>query len=1002
MKSLERVKYWRSLDELEGSAEFQAFVQREFPTAASEFPEGISRRRWMQIMGASFALASVAGCRWQTEKITPFAKRPENRIPGEPQQYATSIDLAGTIHPLLVTCHDGRPIKVEGNSEHPASRGSSDQFAQASILDLYDPDRSHELRLRQNRRTFAREWSDFESWGRDHFAKLARSKGRGLALLLEPTSSPVLKQSLRRLQSRFPECEVFEFASVSNEQRHLASQAVFGERLQTHFDLERARVILCLDEDLLRGHPSASRHAREFSTRRSPDGAWMNRLFVVESRLSVTGSNADHRLPVRSSEIGTFLVDLERELTRAQQHGNRDTSTYSYREQFLCALAEDLLHHGGESAIAVGAHQSAAVQAKVHRLNHQLGNIGKTVHYTCDARGIDNAGTLPDLVQRIQRKAINTLLVLGGNPVYTSPLDSGFAEAIGRVEHSIHLSRYLNETSQLSEWHLPETHPFESWGDVRGDDGVYSACQPLMSPLLGGRSALQVVSWIAQDSRDPQQLIRRSAAQELGALSDKQWRRLLHDGFQIGSEYRRILPTITSEVTVFEPQRPTDGLEVVFHPSDAVYDGVFANNGWLQETPDPLTKLTWDNVALIGPGTAADLGVEHGMVIELAGRARSIRLPAFIMPGQADGSIAVALGYGRTAAGMVGGDLERSVAPVGTNANRLRSMKALHVENGVRVKVTKERHDLATTQDHHAIDTVGLEERGTRVGELVRGGTLDEYRQHPDFAQHQVHHPPLESLWEEKSYDGHAWGMSIDLNKCIGCNACTVACQAENNVPVVGKDQVLRGREMHWIRMDRYFSGDEENPDVTHQPVACHHCENAPCEQVCPVAATVHSDEGLNDMVYNRCVGTRYCANNCPYKVRRFNFFDYNEQLSEPGRELTQLIINPEVTVRSRGVMEKCTYCVQRIQNVKIDAKNDRRAILDGEIKTACQQACPSQAIEFGDLNDPNSRVAQAHADSRAYGMLAELNVKPRTKYLARITNPHPMITGAAASTISR
>ncbi len=509
---------------------------------------------------------------------------------------------------------------------------------------------------------------------------------------------------------------------------------------------------------------------------------------------------------------------------------------------------------------------------------------------------------------------------------------------------------------------------------------------------------------LCEDPREAEQIVREAVATVLeGGLSDTQWNQLLHDGFQRKTEFKpELVSTHVDRSAVLERLRLSGpmvpGIEVVFTTGDSVLDGCFANNAWLQETPEYLTKLTWDNAAIISPETASKLGIEHATLVRLQRNGNEISVPAFILPGQAADSIGLALGYGRRSAGVIGGMADQQIASVGIDVNPLRSWTSPNYVDDVEVVPTTEKYEFATTQDHHSIDTVGLEETGRRVGELVRAGTLDEFQQHADFAQHVTHHNPLESLWNETSYEGHAWGMSIDLNKCIGCNACTVACQAENNIPVVGKEQVAKGREMHWLRIDRYFTGNVENPEVATQPVACHHCENAPCEQVCPVAATVHSDEGLNDMVYNRCIGTRYCANNCPYKVRRFNFFNYNKELEEPSRELVQLAINPEVTVRSRGVMEKCTYCVQRIQSVKIDAKNDRRPIRDGEIKTACQQACPTTAIEFGDLNDPNSQVAAAHADPRAYGMLAELNVKPRTKYLARIRNPHPALVKQESS----
>ncbi len=591
------------------------------------------------------------------------------------------------------------------------------------------------------------------------------------------------------------------------------------------------------------------------------------------------------------------------------------------------------------------------------------------------------------------------MLLLGGNPAFDAPGDLQFAEALSSVPTTIRLGQYDDETAQLCTWQLPETHAFESWGDVRGWDGTLCASQPLIDPLLNGRSRIELLALICADPREPQSIVREAIAESAGQpdFADTEWSRLLHDGFLEGTESpvwdaTSQLAGRREEILQAVVNRARTDLELVFTHSGSVLDGRFANNGWLQETPDYLTKLTWDNAAIISPATAAQLGIEHATLVRLQSGDAEIEIPAFLLPGQAAGSIGVAVGYGRTAAGVIGGHRDKDLPTVGVDVNPLRRSNEMAFTNDVRLIPTATRYQFATTQEHHAIDTVGLEETGRRVGELVREATLEEFQQQPDVAQHVVHHNPLESLWQEPSYDGHAWGMSIDLNRCIGCNACVVACQAENNVPIVGKDQVAKGREMHWIRIDRYFQGTPENPSVATQPVACHHCENAPCEQVCPVAATVHSHEGLNDMVYNRCIGTRYCANNCPYKVRRFNFFDYNKPLEDANRQLAELVINPEVTVRSRGVMEKCTYCVQRIQSVKIDAKNSRRPIRDGEIKTACQQACPAQAIEFGDLNDPASRVSQAHADPRAYGMLAELNVKPRTSYLAQIRNPNPKL----------
>ncbi len=989
--------YWRSLGELQDTPEFREFVHREFPVAASEFPEGVSRRRWMQLMGASLALGGLSGCRWQVEEIAPFAMRPENRIPGKPEYYATSIEIGGMPRHLLATCFDGRPVKIEGNPEHPACKGGTDVFAQASILGLYDPDRSDSLRERVGRQDFRRTWPEFERFCERHFAAKQAGGGQGLALLIEPTCSVTLHSLLRQFRRRFPQALVCAYSPLADDQELSGIQLAFGRPLRPRFQLEKAKRLFCLDADLLGIHAAAPFHARGFASGREP-GDGMHRCYVAESQYSVTGAAADHRLPVPSHQLGWLLAHVD-SLVR-QGLGLAGTSGLEPLppavERFAAAVADDLVAHPGESLVAVGPGQPADVHALAMDLNATLGNIDRTV-VLFDRSHEAPTSSLAELVAAMRGGEVDTLVMLGGNPVYDAPGALQFSEALSQVATTVRLGLYDDETSAKCTWALPAAHAFESWGDARACDGTLSVRQPLIEPLLNGKSPIEILGWLCDNRRDPQEIVRESIAAAAGrTLSQAEWGRLLHDGFLSAtqatvaapSDFARHRASILGRLA--KPAK--SDLELVFTVSDSVLDGRFANNGWLQEKPDSLTKLAWDNAAIVSPATASTLGVAHGNLVRLECHAAAIDLPVFVLPGQAAGSIGVALGYGRRAAGVVGGHADGGVASVGVDVNPLRTWADQAFTTELRVTPLGGRYEFATTQDHHAIDTVGLAETGRRVGELVREGTRQEYEEHPDFAQHRSHHNPLESLWKEPSYEGHAWGMAIDLNKCIGCSACVIACQAENNVPIVGKDQVAKGREMHWLRVDRYFQGDVDNPQVANQPVACHHCENAPCEQVCPVAATVHSDEGLNDMIYNRCVGTRYCANNCPYKVRRFNFFDYNKQLEEPNRQLAQLLINPEVTVRSRGVMEKCTYCVQRIQSVKIDAKNERRPILDGEIKTACQAACPTTAISFGDLNDPASIVSQAHSDPRAYGMLSELNVKPRTKYLARIRNPNPVL----------
>ena len=987
--------YWRSLGELQDTAEFRDFLHREFPVAASEFPEGVSRRRWLQLMGASLALGGLTGCRWEPEQIAPFAMRPENRIPGVPEQFATSIDIAGMPRHLLVTCYDGRPIKVEGNPEHPDSRGATDTFAQASILDLYDPDRSGALRETRKRKSFTRSWDEYDSFLEQHFAGYRATLGAGLGILVEPIRSLSEQALLVKIQERFPKLRLFQFSTLESHER-TAAERVFGTPLRTSLRLNKAHRLLCLDADPLGIDATSVRNIGDFATLRTPN-AQMSRLYAVESQFTVTGAAADHRLPLKSNDIGGFLSHIDAQIrnrladpsAEPQSHDLPDTMA-----RFAEAVVDDLLTHQQDSAIVVGARQPTAVHEMAFQLNQLLGNLGRAIELVRDADNLRWSDPA-ELAPLAKNGALKTLFVIGGNPVYDLPSDIPFRDVLDQIPTTIRCGQYDDETSAHCTWHVPVAHPFESWGDVQAWDGRPSITQPLIAPLLNGRSRVQLLAQCANDRREPQAIVRAAVdAYNHRNASSEDWKQWVHDGFvndfpsPIAIDQ---LPTTSPPPPPIPFSSETD-VELVFTASSTALDGRFANNGWLQETPDFLTKLTWDNAAIVSPQTATDLGLTHGKFARIEVREQQVEIPVYVMPGQARGSIGLAIGYGRTRSGIIGGQASEGIASVGVDVMPLRSIEAPFIGTATRVVPLDRTFEFATTQDHHAIDTVGREEIGQRVGKLVHEGPLDLYLEQPDFAHHGSHHIESDPLWQEPAYEGHAWGMAIDLNKCIGCNACTIACQAENNVPIVGKEQVALGREMHWLRIDRYFKGDVEEPEVTHQPVACHHCENAPCEQVCPVAATVHSDEGLNDMVYNRCVGTRYCANNCPYKVRRFNFLNYNEQLEEANRELVQLAVNPEVSVRSRGVMEKCTYCVQRIQNVKIDAKTGRRTIEDGEVKTACQQACPAQAIEFGDLNDPNSRVTQAHADARAYGMLAELNVKPRTKYLARIRNPHPLL----------
>ncbi len=1017
--------YWRSLEELAGRPEFSRHLAAEFPDAADVRQDGLSRRRFLQLMSASLALAGLAGCRWPEEKIVPFAHRPEGYVPGETRQFATSLEIAGVAAGLLVTSYDGRPIKVEGNPEHPCSLGAADVFAQASILELYDPDRSQTVVQRSGHQVLNQDWEAFAVFAKQHFAELEPQKGQGLAVLVEATTSPSVARLREELLARMPQTRWYEYEAVSTDSEREGTVMAFSEPHRVRLDLSGARAIVAFDVDLLRGHPTALHNARQLARSRHPDAEQMSRLYAFESGYSLTGVMADHRFPTPTCQVPIVAACLAAELFLNQDlalppntgyvaHLLRPFLDHPLRPAATAAVARDLLASRGASLLAAGPTQPPFAHALCFLMNAALENVGRTVHLRADPELRPyHHRAMGNLVYRMSRGQVTTLLILGGNPAYDAPgnLPGGvsFAEALGKVGTSIHLSLYRNETSRACTWHLPRAHALEAWSDLRNPDGSLAAAQPLIEPLYGGRTPAELLSLLLeQPARTAHDLVRRAFHQETGGRGEvpaddpdfeARWQAFLRAGWLAGSaapevpaRFRSPLvgPNLTKGLQEAQElgrvRLDRNNLELVFAPDGKLFDGRFANNAWLQELPDFLTKLTWDNAALLGPATAAALGVGQGDVVRLQWEGRQAELPVYVLPGQAAWSVTVLLGYGRTAAGRVGDG-------VGVDVNGLRHGLKFWGGPGLRLTRSGRRHNLACTQDHHAIDTLGADERRQRIGPLVREADLAEYREHPDFAVHLgPHHPPLVSLWQERRSEGHRWGMAIDLNSCIGCNACVVACQAENNIPVVGKKQVGKGREMQWLRLDRYFRGEPENPRVAHQPVACVQCENAPCEQVCPVAATVHSEEGLNVMVYNRCVGTRYCSNNCPYKVRRFNFFNYQKHLTETQK----MAYNPEVTVRSRGVMEKCTYCVQRIQKAKIRAKNERRILGDGEIVPACAQTCPTQAIVFGDLNDPASRVAGLQAEQRAYRMLAELNVKPRTAYLARVRNPNPELATAA------
>ncbi|GIW99650.1 MAG: molybdopterin oxidoreductase [Pirellulaceae bacterium] len=1040
--------YWQSLGELEGTPEFEQFLDREFPVAASEFPEGVSRRRWLKLMGASIALSGAAGCRYGPVELAPFVIRPENTVAGVPKHYATNFQWAGRAVHLLVTNRDGRPIKVEGNPDHPLMRrtepndleggkerfasAGTDVFSQACVLQLYDPDRLDAVLRRDGEKVERSSWEAFARYAAQRVEALATNQGQSLAILMAPSLSPSVNRLVREAVARFPQARVVQYASIGGEPQAKVCAQAAGQPVELLYDLSQAKVICALDCDLLGNDPNMLLYSRQFSRGRAVPGDGMNRLYAAESRFSLTGATADTRVALRSSQIGALLDRIEQRVdqlvggaAKAAPISDADPAfdqlaPAEQLERFVEAVAEDLVANRGASVVAVGDHLPEDVQVAALRLNQKLGNIGPTVQLLPSRSAIEGVEPqrLESLVQAIDAGQVDTVWVLGDNPVYGAPSDVPLAEALKKLEHVVYLAEFDDETAACCRWSVPVAHPLESWGDVLGVDGSYGVCQPQILPLRNGRATVEILSLLLGQQVDGEAIVRQTADSFGGPLSSRQWRQLLHDGYLAGSARQPISaeglaigdarPAATLDVESLENGQ----LEVVFVPSDVVWDGRFAKNVWLQELPQALTKLTWDNAAIVGPQTAKRLGLRQDEIVVIRHGERKLELPVFVMPGQALGSIAVHLGYGRVCREEAIGTGDEEIV-VGVDVSPLRTTANKYILTGVEARATSIPYKLATTQDHFSIDTRGLEVTKNRAAMLVREGTVEQVTEggHEYVESLGVHHPPLESLWEEPMEKFEAddsvpyqWGMTIDLNKCTGCNACVVACQAENNIPVVGKEQVKRGREMHWIRVDRYFRGSVDAPQMVHQPVACAHCETAPCEQVCPVAATVHTEEGINAMAYNRCIGTRYCANNCPYKVRRFNYFNYNteygyfygwqrrDELETANRKLQQLVLNPEVTVRGRGVMEKCTYCIQRVQNGKIAARREGRLLEDGEVQSACQAACPTQAIVFGNLKDSASRVAQLQQDPRAYAMLSELNIKPRTLYLARVRNPHPRL----------
>jgi len=977
--------FWRTLDELADDPSFVERLHNEFPSQVEAITDPTTRRTFMKLMGASLALAGVTACTTQPEEaIVPYVRQPEGLVPGTPMYFATAMTLGGVATGLLVESHEGRPTKIEGNPQHPSSLGAADVFGQAAILNIYDPDRAKSVTNVGD----VSSWSEFILSMKAALAAQQPLQGAGIRILSETVGSPSLGTQIKEFLGRFPSAKWHQWEPAGRNNARLGSRLAFGEFVDAQYSIDKADVILSLDADFLASGPGSLAYARQFASRRKPEEAdRMNRLYVLETMPTSTGARADHRLALKPTQI----AEVARQIAAGVGVGSAGAGSGD-AQKWAAAIAKDLQAHRGTSLVMAGDAQPPAVHALAHAMNQALGNVGQTVVYTQTAEfePIDQAESIKALVDDMNAGKVDLLVILGGNPVYNAPVDLNFEQALRKVQARVYLAQFLDETAELCQWQIPEAHFLETWSDARGHDGTASIVQPLIAPLYGGRSAHEVMAVFSdRPERAPYEIVREFWAQaKPSADYDREWRRWLHDGIIPGTAFEPKTVALAAGAVNAPAGEAGSGLEISFRPDPSVWDGRFANNGWLQELPKPITRIVWDNAVMASPTTADKLkagnspatrGGEHGTidsdVVELKYKGRTVRGPIFGVPGHPDDCVTVHLGFGRTRAGHIGNG-------PGFNAYALRTSDALWSGAGLEATTTGDSFPLACTQYHHLMEGRGM----------VRAVTRDEFTSNPKSV-HEGFEAPARTitLYPDFKYEGYKWGMSIDVNACIGCNACVVACQAENNIAVVGKDQVLRGREMHWLRIDAYHSGTDPNAaDETYfQPVPCMQCENAPCEVVCPVGATVHSHEGLNDMVYNRCVGTRYCSNNCPYKVRRFNYLlysDWNTASYKLGR-------NPDVSVRSRGVMEKCTYCVQRITVAKIESEKANRRIADGEIKTACQQTCPSDAIVFGDLNDANSRVAQLQARERNYALLADLNTRPRTQYLAAVRNVNPELS---------
>jgi molybdopterin-containing oxidoreductase family iron-sulfur binding subunit len=1087
--------FWKSLEDKANPAAAQKRAESEFPLGLAEAKASavasglvklrkskdandpaaratetsdasIGRRGFMFFAGASAALFAEGCARRPVEKILPYSKAPEHVLPGTTSYYASVIPQRGDAIGILVESHEGRPTKVEGNPAHSSSLGATDVWTQASIYDLYDPDRGTTPMkgVRQPQGGFGNHtpatWSDFDQALTDLLRTAGADGGARLRILAEPSTSPTFLRLRDAIQAKLPKAQIHFWSAAHDGNAREGARLAFGQLVNVVPSYEQAKVILALDSDFLGTETGTVRASHGFARGRRLTSSHdsMNRLYVVEPAFTTTGMNADHRLRLPAQDVERYLLALAKELSASNKVELGALAAVVAKadaagipEKWLKVVAAELASSRARGVIVAGSRQPARVHALVHALNVALGNAGHTVQYfpVADPLEGDPTASIKQLATDLEKNAVSALVILGGNPIYDAPADLKLAERLKSVMTTVHVSSHLNETSDVCTWYAPRAHTFEAWGDHRAVDGSVSIQQPLIAPLFGGRSDIEILARISGDTAPKGfALVQQTVKGSLSAPGNmtRAWNEALKSGV-LGPTSRAFGPLDARQTEIaaaFAQSKPVvalspQNLEVTFAPCPKLFDGRYANNPQLLELPDPVSKITWDNVGFVSVATAKALNVESGHVVRLTREGGgTIDVPLWITPGQADNSIALHLGWGRQKAGRYGDKHGFDVNPIrttdglGFTANvksrvldpaeldalrpRLRKVGMAAGESPMPARI---RPDDPFDVDTHKYKISQTQEHDSMEGRPVAiDATLEQYRRNPQFPQFpdterkdrnqhgdpiavresgspDPHTAPLWGDWKDEKFfkNNHRWGMAIDLTSCTGCNACVIACQVENNIPAVGKEQVWRGREMYWLRIDRYFVGlDENDPQIVFQPVACVQCEEAPCENVCPVNATEHSPEGLNDMAYNRCIGTRYCANNCPYKVRRFNFLNYHTSggFYDDVPEVEKMRYNPNVTVRMRGVMEKCTYCVQRIQEAKIKSKRTGKPIKDGDVVTACQQVCASECIVFGDLDDPNSKVAKWRAMDRNYRLLSELGTRPRTTYLGKIRNPNP------------